>query len=187
MPLLDVRHRIAFDRQRDGLGMRLFRHPACRNDAMGRRTRPELRDGGSSGPRWVLLPRDLVTDRRAGCERRRRHYRADLDRGRGAATCEEAGKRPQPPECVDRERAVRPARGAERPPTVETRAQVRAERTTLVRVERAGGETPNGHAVQPLAEDEVLRHAVASREQRLLDLCARQRELARGLVDAEAV
>src|SRR2546423_11555053 len=61
------------------------------------------------------------------------------------------------------------------------------ERAALARVERALRKTPNDIAGQALAEEKVFREAVPCREERLLDLRHRQRELGRDLAHLQAV
>jgi hypothetical protein len=64
---------------------------------------------------------------------------------------------------------------------------VRLERPPLVGGEWPGDEAANGHAVEPVAEHEVLGHPITSREQSLLDLCRAEAELGGSFVDPQAV
>ena len=57
----------------------------------------------------------------------------------------------------------------------------------LIAGERAGGESSDGDAVEPVTEHEMLRQPVAGCEERLLDLLWREAELGGGLVDPQPV
>ncbi len=61
------------------------------------------------------------------------------------------------------------------------------QRPSLVGSKRAGGKAANGHAIEAVAEDEVLGEPVAGCEQRLFDLRSGEAELGCGLIDAQAV
>ena len=93
----------------------------------------------------------------------------------------------QPVERPAGEHAERPAPRAERAAAGRTRAQMRLQSAALVEIERAAGEPLDGDAIEPVAEHELLCKPVAGRKQRLLDLRGRETELARRLVDPQAV
>jgi len=64
---------------------------------------------------------------------------------------------------------------------------VSLQRAALVDVERSGRQPLDGDAVESVAEDEMLGHPIARREQGLLDLSHGHSELGGGLVDEQAV
>ncbi len=122
--------------------------------------------------------------RNAAGNRGRRDHGADLGGGGRGAADEQA---PQPFERRGRKPAERAAAQADSLPARRARAQVGLQRAALVKVERALGQSLNGGAIEPLAEDEQLGEPVARREQRLLDLRRGEIELLRRLRDAHAV
>jgi hypothetical protein len=130
--------------------------------------------------------RGLDRDGHPGRERRGRDHRSDLRRERRTT----AGDPADPAEPVDRRERQAPEAGhagPDRAPALRARPQVRLQRAPLVEVERAGCQPLHGDAVEPVAEDEVLGHAIARREEGLLDLRHCHPELRGGLVDAKAV